>query len=433
MDKILKLAKEYVDEAEVYYLRSKSIPIEFRDEKMEEISMHEYTEVALRVIKDGKLGMSYGSPDEPDILVKSAVKSAETGPKVKFSFPEKSQIIDFENYDAEMENPPVEDFAEKMLNRIKWIKKHNIKTPVMCWTGIGIAEVTIANTKGLNVNYKVSAFTQYWVIVLPQSEMGPYIVDVDYKFKELDEQKFEELIKKFEIAQKNVDIPTKKMKILFSPEALWTLEWRIIEAISGKNLIEHLSPLENKIDEKIFDDKITIYEDPHAKGYYWSRPFDDEGVPTKRFPIIEKGVFKNFIFDLRTASEYGTESTGNGYKKGRWSSDVISEPVSPHPCHLVWEPGDLSVKEQIESIDEGLICEDLLGAHSGNIIAGQFSMNVGMGFYVKDGKILGRAVDTMISGNIYDIFKNIHSISKERNYSLKPWILFNEIQVAGKG
>ncbi len=112
---------------------------------------------------------------------------------------------------------------------------------------------------------------------------------------------------------------------------------------------------------------------------------------------------------------------------------MISEPVSPHPCHLVWEPGDLSVKEQIESIDEGLICEDLLGAHSGNIIAGQFSMNVGMGFYVKDGKILGRAVDTMISGNIYDVFKNIHSISKERNYSLKPWILFNEIQVAGKG
>jgi len=222
------------------------------------------------------------------------------------------------------------------------------------------------------------------------------------------------------------------MRVLFSPEALWTLEWRLTEAISGKNLIEHLSPIENKINEKIFDDKITIYDDPHARGYFWSRPFDDEGVPTRRLPIIDKGILKNFIFDLRTASEYGTESTGNGYK-GRWSSEAISKPVLPYPCHLVWEQGSLSVKEQIKSIDEGLICEDLLGAHSGNIVAGQFSMNVGTGFYVKDGKIIGRAIDTMISGNIYDIFKNIHSISKERNYELKPWVLFNGIQVAGKG
>jgi len=432
MDRILKLAKKSVDEAEVYYLRSKSIPIEFRDEKIEEIKIHEYTEVALRVIKDGKLGMSFGSPDEPDILVKSAVKSAETGSKVKFSFPEKSQIIDFENYDKEMETPPIEDIVRKILAKIKWIKKCNIKAPIMYGINIGIADITIANTKGLNVNYKRSAFKQYCMIVLPQSMMGPYVVDVNYRFREIEEKEFEGLIQKFEIAKNSVTVPTKKMRVLFSPEALWTLEWRLTEAISGKNLIEHLSPIENKINEKIFDDKITIYDDPHARGYFWSRPFDDEGVPTRRLPIIDKGILKNFIFDLRTASEYGTESTGNGYK-GRWSSEAISKPVSPYPCHLVWEQGSLSVKEQIKSIDEGLICEDLLGAHSGNIVAGQFSMNVGTGFYVKDGKIIGRAIDTMISGNIYDIFKNIHSISKERNYELKPWVLFNGIQVAGKG
>ena len=85
-------------------------------------------------------------------------------------------------------------------------------------------------------------------------------------------------------------------------------------------------------------------------------------------------------------------------------------------------------------IPEGLVVNDVIGFHSGNILQGHYSMNVGIGFYVKNGKTLGRAVDTMIAGNIYEDFYQLTGMTETPEYNpiaYSPDILIDNISVSG--
>jgi PmbA protein len=131
------------------------------------------------------------------------------------------------------------------------------------------------------------------------------------------------------------------------------------------------------------------------------------------------------------AKKLKTQSTGNGYKTTFWGGD-ISTPVTAYLRQPVFQPGTLSASEMVKEIDEGIILDLANGAHSGNIPAGFFSVNVGFGLYVRDGVIQGRAGDAMASGNIYDLLQNVHSVSRELNWKGLPYLLLNDVSVAGE-
>ncbi|MCK4352667.1 TldD/PmbA family protein [candidate division WOR-3 bacterium] len=432
MKKLLELAKRQSDMSEVYVSKVKITPLTFENGELQNINLKHYIEIGLRIIRNSKLGTSFGtSLKEPEKLVEQAVFASKYGPKIEYKFPKESSEESYNNYDPEIENFPIEKLAEDGVSAIKWYTNKGVKTPVNVYMVAASEELNILNTSGLFASHKMTEIVRVHELILKGSGSGPYIEDEWYTYRKCDTKKLEQLLKIYQNAQKECKVPTRPMKVMFTPNAMHVIYWRLYKAISGDSLLEHISPLEGKLGKKIFDERVSIYENPHIKNCPASRPFDDEGVKTQVLPIIENGVFKNFIFDLRTAQEYGTQSTGNGYKTTMWGGS-ISTPVTPHPCHLVFKPGDLSLADQIKAMDEGIILNSPIGAHSGNIPAGQFSVNVGLGYYVKDGVIQGRAIDAMVSGNIYDNFQNLHSISKELDFYGRPWLLFNNMSVAGK-
>jgi PmbA protein len=248
----------------------------------------------------------------------------------------------------------------------------------------------------------------------------------------MDRAKLQNLCALYDASKVRCSIPTKKMKVLLTPNSIGEIIlWRIESGVSGRSLVDEITPLQGKENEKICDERITIVEDPLRNGFVGSRPFDDEGVATQKLPILEKGTFKNFVFDLNTAAKLKTRSTGNGYKTTMWGGD-ISTPVTAYLRQPVFEKGDLSAEQMIQAMDEGVILDLANGAHSGNIPAGFFSVNVGYGLYVKDGAIQGRASDAMVSGNIYDLMQNVHSLSRELDWKGLPYLLLNEVSVAGE-
>ncbi|MFC2018705.1 metallopeptidase TldD-related protein [Chloroflexota bacterium] len=113
-----------------------------------------------------------------------------------------------------------------------------------------------------------------------------------------------------------------------------------------------------------------------------------------------------FLYDLQTAAQAGTRSTGNG-------SRSRGGLPSPAPSAIVIAPGTTTLDEMIQDIKEGLIIEHLMGAQQGNILGGDFSGNVLLGYKVENGKIVGRVKDTMVSGNIYQVLKQITAIGSE--------------------
>jgi len=104
--------------------------------------------------------------------------------------------------------------------------------------------------------------------------------------------------------------------------------------------------------------------------------------------------------------------------------------------NLIIEPGNCTFKELVSMMKEGIVVNEVIGFHSGNLLKGEFSMNVGTGYYVKNGKPAGRAMNTMIAGNIYTDFKNIKALSDKLDYNLisyTPALYIENMNVAGCG
>ncbi|MEW6419721.1 MAG: metallopeptidase TldD-related protein, partial [Nitrospirota bacterium] len=217
-----------------------------------------------------------------------------------------------------------------------------------------------------------------------------------------------------------------KMKVLFLPETVYVLMWRLQSATNGLSLYQNISPVAEKIGEKIFDEKLSIFNEPLDDSLPGARAFDDEGTPCSRFPVIERGVLRNFYYDLYFAQKLKTSPTGHGFK-----GSVSSKPV-PSLSHLTILPGNTSFSDLIRSIDSGIIIADALGAHSGNIPNGDFSIGVSPALYIEKGEIVGNMKDVMVAGNIYDTLKNIVEIEDTLHPCFGgkfPSILFDNVNV----
>jgi PmbA protein len=112
---------------------------------------------------------------------------------------------------------------------------------------------------------------------------------------------------------------------------------------------------------------------------------------------------------LQTAALAGKKSTGNG------SRNRGSLP-GPAPSALVVAPGKTTFDEMVRDIKEGLVVEQLMGAEQGNILGGDFSGNVLLGYKIENGKIVGRVKDTMVSGNVYKVLGDIAAIGSETRW-----------------
>ena len=154
---------------------------------------------------------------------------------------------------------------------------------------------------------------------------------------------------------------------------------------------------------------------------------DAEGIPCRRKPIVENGVLLSHVYDLQTGGLMGLSSTGNA-KRG-----FDSLPV-PGLSNIIVDTGSASWEELLEDMKHGLIVDQVIGGGQGNVLRGDFSVNVDVGYWVKDGRIAGRAKDIMVSGNAYQLLKQVRGVEKTARSigSLRtPALLFPRISVAG--
>ena len=210
----------------------------------------------------------------------------------------------------------------------------------------------------------------------------------------------------------------------------------------GPSIYKKVSPWKDKIGEKIADEKLSIYDDGTVDGLSASSPFDCEGTPTQKTPIIEKGVLKNFIADKVTANRLGINPTGNGFKRGGGFSlenEIDGVPTTASSNNIL-SPGNKHSDKILAELEEGILVDGLLGTMMGNALSGMLSGNIGLGFHVKDGKVQGRIKDAMLTVNLFNAIKDSileisSDLKNEVNWSgncLIPWMLFDGCTLAVK-
>jgi PmbA protein len=217
------------------------------------------------------------------------------------------------------------------------------------------------------------------------------------------------VIQQLELAKNQASVPTKQLPVIFTPRGVASaLIPSLMMAFNGKTVLEGASPIGKRLGKQVFDPKLWLWDDPTIAYRPHSRPCDDEGIPSQRTPLIEQGKVANFLYDLQTAALAGTRSTGNSSRGGGLPA--------PAPSTFIIAPGKTTLDEMVSDIKEGLVIEQLMGAEQGNILGGDFSGNVLLGYKVDSGQIVGRVKDTMVSGNVYQVLKEVTAVGSETRW-----------------
>ena len=429
---ILTQLKKQAEQVEVFDLQNEKTLVEYEANQLKTCTIAETKGTAVRVIRKGQLGFAASTDNTAmDKLAANALESATYGDRVQFSFPDPRPASIVRTYDKVIAELPIARLVEVGQEMLDLIMPEDPNARCNISLERSLASANIRNQKGLDVSFKTSPLSLGLEIDLIEGndvlilydQLGTTVWDKDY----LDFAR--SLVEKLRKARTITSIKPGKMPVLFAPTGTLALGLPLSQGLNGKQVYKGTSPMAGKIGEKLFDEKVTIYDDGTIDGKFASASYDDEGMPHRRNMMIERGVLRNFIYDLKTAAQSGVESTGNA------SRGLFYAP-EPSFTNLVIQPGETPLKEILAGIDEGILVENLLGLGQGNIISGAFSNPLALAFKIDKGEIVGRVKDLSIAGNIYDLLKNVEAVSKETQWVYStfhaPYILIPEMNVAGK-
>jgi PmbA protein len=433
LEQILDRALKVAEKAEVFQVTSHNTPVKFEANRLKHIQTKETTGTALRMIKNGRIGFAQASGKvDPDELVNMALETSAFGTEARFEFPSPANYHNVEIFNPEVERIKLDDMVQTCQQLIDAVRKYTPEIICEAQTGKGIAIARIINSSGLDVSYAKS-YTSLNIegVIVKDNEMlfvgdGISSCNPVRDFSPVSE----EVLFQLEMAREKASISAGTLPVIFKPLGVASaLISPLISAFNGKTVFNGASPLKDKLGKKIFDKKFTLTDDALVNYQVSSCPWDDEGVPARSTALVQDGVVSQFYYDLQTAGLAGAKSTGNASRNGGLPT--------PSPNSLIIGGGDVSFDDMMHDIKQGLLIYFLMGAEQGNILNGDFSGNVLLGYKIENGSVAGRVKDTMVSGNIYQLLSEIEALGNDARWvegMLKtPSIYCSGISVAAKG
>ncbi|HRC80573.1 MAG TPA: TldD/PmbA family protein [Sedimentibacter sp.] len=444
IDKIFEKGRASgLEDMEVYYSAGTSLTLKVFQKELETYNLSEGEGLSLRGVYRGKMGYSYTEKaDESSIdrLVKDVIENAT--------------IIDSDDEEVIFEgskeykkvdsfNPSLSEVREE--EKIEFVKKleeeafnldDRIVSVQSCVYGDGSGETIMSNTKGLYLRDKSNIAYTYISVVAKEGEdikTGlAYRTGNDFnKFyaKEIAREAVEEALALLGASP----VKSGDYKVIIRNSAAADLLEAFTGIFSAEAVQKNLSLLKGKLNEKIASSVFTLVDDPYMEGGLASRSFDGEGVACKYKKVIDKGVLKTYLHNLKTAKKDGVETTGNAGKDSYKSSIGIS------PSNFYVEKGERNLNDMIADTDKGILITELQGLHSGlNSISGDFSL-AALGFLIEEGKI-SRPVDQItVAGNYFEMLKNIEEIGSDLKFGLpgaayigSPSLKIKKLSIAGE-
>jgi len=434
MEELLEKARKAAGEAEVFSISHTETDAVFEANRLKHVQSRETSGKALRIIKDGRIGFAASNKaNSAQELVDMALEMAPFGAEARFEFPQPESYPTVEVHDPEVEAVTEEAMVELGQSLIDKVRAHTPELVCEASVSRGIVSVEIMNSRGGRATYVKSIFGFGIEAVLIRGTDMLFVGDGDSSCHPLADVSavIATTIEQLERARETAQAPVGQVPVIFTPYGVaMALMPPLAMAVNGKTVLQGASPLGHRKGEQVFDSRISIWDNPTIDFRPGSRFCDGEGVPSQVTPIIENGVVGSFLYDLQTAALAGTSSTGSG-------SRGLATLPSPSPSTIVVDNGDTSFEEMLSDIKEGLVVEQLLGAGQGNVLGGDFSGNILLGYVVSNGEIVGRVKDTMISGNIYEVLKEVAAIGREGKWiggrARIPHIYCPRIAVSTKG
>jgi len=223
-----------------------------------------------------------------------------------------------------------------------------------------------------------------------------------------------------------VKVETQRVPVVFEPRTARSLLGNIFDAVDGRSIYRDASFLAGKLGEKIAAESFTLIDDGTIPGLFGTSPFDDEGVPTRRTPVIERGVLKSYLLNTYTARKLGMKTTGN-------ASRGITGNAGIGHGNFYLQAGTKSPEEIIGSVKNGFYVTELIGSGV-NTVTGDYSRGA-VGIWIRDGELAFPVSEVTIAGTLQEMLTGIAEIGNDlefRGSVSAPTIMIGEMTVAGR-
>jgi PmbA protein len=221
-------------------------------------------------------------------------------------------------------------------------------------------------------------------------------------------------------------IDTQKAPVVFEPRTAKSLIGEIVDLVTGGAIYRQASFLAGKIGEKVASELVTVVDDSTIPGLFGSSPFDDEGVPSRRTVVIERGVLKSYLLNSYYGRKLGLKTTGN-------ASRGLSGNAGVSCGNFFLEAGNTSEEQMIKGIQRGLYVTQLLGA-TANSVTGDYSSGV-CGIWIENGELAFPVAEITIAGNLKQMLLDIQQVGNNlefRSSLASPTIVIQEMTISGR-
>ncbi len=443
-EKVLKFGESKgLKDMEIYYDCSRELSIKTYQGEIDNFSVSNSEGVSFRALYNDKMGYAYTEKvDDTSIpfLVEEAMQNA-----IIIDSDDKENI--YKGADAYKKidnyNPNLDQVTEEQkiklaldLERETSGLDERIQSIQYCVYGDVAGEINIINSKGLSLSNKSNIAFAYVGVVAKSGDdiktgMAYKATNDFFKIdpKEIAKEAVEEAVSMLSADS----IHSGNYPIILRNNAACDLLESFSDVFSAENVQKNLSLLKDKIGQKIASDNLNIIDNPHMENGFASTPFDGEGYPTQFKKVVDNGILKTYLHNLKTSEKDGVPSTGNA-SRGSYKSTI-----GITPSNFFIENGTYTMDEMVKSTDKGLLIIELQGLHSGlNSVSGDFSLSC-YGYMIEKGKISKPVNQITVSGNFFKMIKSIEMIGNDLRFGLPagayfgaPSLKINELSIAGK-
>ena len=439
LEKLFQAAREAgFSVAEAYLLEDESFEATAMNQEITQYANHQTRGLGFRGMLGGRMGYSSTEAFDDDAvrwLVSNARDSAtlceDTDEAFIYDGREPVATLPLTATDAPA--------AEKLAFALELERQAKAYDPRVAQVGYdtvttGRAKVRIVNTYGLDKQYESGFCGAYLQPVAREGEDTATGFEINFTrdFSKLSAETLGRAAAKNAVDALHASpVPSGAYRVIFDRLAMVDLLQTFSPIFSAESAQKDLSLLKGKLGETVATPCVTLVDDPLCPDGFSGRPFDAEGVPGARHVLIENGVFRTFLHNLKTARKDGVVSTGNGSKADYSGSVRVS------PTNFFLEPGTQTAEELLASMGDGLLITTLEGLHAGaDEVSGDFSL-LAKGFQVKGGKRELPVEQITVAGNFFELLKNIRAVGSDLRFLPggfgSPSVDAGTLSVAGKG
>ncbi|MFQ5910705.1 MAG: TldD/PmbA family protein [Thermoplasmata archaeon] len=421
-------------EAEGFAAGGREINVSIERNEIKIGKSQELSGIGVRVILNHSLGFASVNDltrKEIEKAAEKAVGLARKAPPLKFNeLPDVSPMSKVEGlYDPRSRDFTMDDALDNATRLLRTAKDYDKRVTMDSgYFSVDVGESAVANSSGVEVSEEASAFTH---VIIGMAIEGDEVSSFDYRFngtRRVDEIDVETSAKT--LAETVVgSLGAKKIEsfkgtAVLNPSTVVDLLAPVIAFSANSNTVQKgMSRFVGRLGDEVAPESLTVRDDGQIPGGLGSSGFDREGVPHQPLEIIEKGVLKNFLYNTLTAKKEERETTGH-------ASGGISGPPRIAPTNLIIEPGEETMEGLIGETDKGVIISRFSGVP--DVISGDFSGAVKGGYLIEKGEKVSPIKETLVAGNVFELFMEISGISKETERIMNfivPWVRLENVSV----